>query len=91
MSFFPGTDAGTGIRSWYVARQEAQATDRGCGEFGPPEVIGGTDPELYARVQNGEDPSVMPVNHSPFYAPMLHPTLRTGVEAMLAAAYAWLD
>lgn len=54
-------------------------------------VIGGTDPELYARVQNGEDPSVMPVNHSPFYAPMLHPTLRTGVEAMLAAAYAWLD
>ncbi len=54
-------------------------------------VIGGTDPELYARVQNGEDPSVMPVNHSPFYAPLLHPTLRTGVEAMLAAAYAWLD
>ncbi|PJI42053.1 M20 family metallopeptidase [Ferrovibrio sp.] len=54
-------------------------------------VIGGTDPELFARVQNGEDPSVMPVNHSPFYAPMLHPTLRTGVEAMLAAAYAWLD
>lgn len=54
-------------------------------------VIGGTDPELFARVQNGEDPSVMPVNHSPFYAPMLHPTLRTGVEAMLAASYAWLD
>lgn len=54
-------------------------------------VIGGTDPELYARVQKGEDPSVMPVNHSPFYAPTLHPTLRTGVEAMLAAAYAWLD
>jgi hippurate hydrolase len=54
-------------------------------------VVGGTDPELYARVQNGEDPSIMPVNHSPFYAPLLHPTLRTGVEAMLAAAYAWLD
>jgi hippurate hydrolase len=54
-------------------------------------VIGGTDPELFARAQSGEDPSIMPVNHSPFYAPLLHPTLRTGVEAMLAAAYAWLD
>jgi len=54
-------------------------------------VIGGTDPELFARAQSGDDPSIMPVNHSPFYAPLLHPTLRTGVEAMLAAAYAWLD
>lgn len=54
-------------------------------------VIGGTDPELFARAQSGDDPSIMPVNHSPFYAPLLHPTLRTGVEAMLAAAYSWLD
>lgn len=54
-------------------------------------VIGGTDPELFAKAQAGDDPSILPVNHSPFFAPQLHPTLRTGVEAMLAAAYAWLD
>ncbi|MCW0236197.1 MAG: amidohydrolase [Ferrovibrio sp.] len=54
-------------------------------------VIGGSDPDLYAKAQTGDDPTILPVNHSPFYAPVLHPTLRTGVEAMLAAAYSWLD
>lgn len=54
-------------------------------------VIGGSDPDLYARAQTGDDPTILPVNHSPFYAPVLHPTLRTGIEAMLAASYSWLD
>jgi metal-dependent amidase/aminoacylase/carboxypeptidase family protein len=54
-------------------------------------VIGGSDPELYAKAQAGDDPTILPVNHSPFYAPVMNPTLRTGVEAMLAAAYSWLD
>jgi hypothetical protein len=30
------------------------------------------------------------VNHSPKFAPVLHPTLRTGVEALVIAARAWL-
>ncbi|WP_341909805.1 amidohydrolase [Ferrovibrio terrae] len=54
-------------------------------------VIGGSDPDLYAKAQTGDDPTILPVNHSPFYAPVLHPTLRTGIEAMLAASYSWLD
>lgn len=32
----------------------------------------------------------IPANHAPDFAPVIHPTLRTGVEAMLAAAGAWL-
>ena len=32
----------------------------------------------------------LPVNHSPKFAPVLHPTLRTGVEALVVAACAWL-
>jgi hypothetical protein len=31
------------------------------------------------------------VNHSPKFAPVLHPTLETGVEAMVVGALAWLD
>lgn len=60
--------------------------------WGVPSVfwwVGGTDPEKFAAAQAGGEP--IPVNHSPFFAPVIHPSLRSGVEAMLAAAYAWLD
>jgi hypothetical protein len=32
----------------------------------------------------------IPANHAPDFAPVIHPTLRTGIEAMPAAAGAWL-
>lgn len=31
----------------------------------------------------------LPSNHSPFYAPVIDPTLRLGVEALLTAFKAW--
>ncbi|MGW0856051.1 amidohydrolase [Streptomyces sp. NPDC002690] len=53
--------------------------------------IGGTDPELYAEaVENGTVARDVPVNHSPFFAPVLQPTLDTGVSALTVAALAWL-
>ncbi|RKT83081.1 hippurate hydrolase [Saccharopolyspora antimicrobica] len=33
----------------------------------------------------------VPSNHSPFFAPVVEPTLTTGVTAMATAALAWLD
>ena len=33
----------------------------------------------------------LPSNHSPFFAPVVEPTLTTGVTAMTTAALAWLD
>jgi hippurate hydrolase len=32
----------------------------------------------------------LPTNHSPAFLPPLQPTLRTGTEALVAAALAWL-
>jgi len=32
----------------------------------------------------------IPSNHSPMFAPVIHPTLETGLRGMLAAASAWL-
>jgi hypothetical protein len=32
----------------------------------------------------------LPVNHSPLFAPVIHPTLETGVEALVVAARDWL-
>ena len=32
----------------------------------------------------------IPTNHNPRFAPVIHPTLQTGVEALVVAARAWL-
>jgi hippurate hydrolase len=59
---------------------------------GAPSVfwfVGGTDPDLYAKAKAEGRLNDLPVNHSPHFAPVLHPTLEMGVEAMVAAALAW--
>ncbi|GFO63663.1 M20 family metallopeptidase [Geomonas paludis] len=52
--------------------------------------VGGTDRETYAKAKEGGTVNKLPVNHSPQFAPVLHPTLETGVEAMVVAALMWL-
>jgi amidohydrolase len=54
--------------------------------------IGGTDPDTYGKAkQAGRVAQDIPTNHSPNFAPVIHPTLETGVEAMTVAARAWLS
>ncbi|MGY1520317.1 amidohydrolase [Luteimonas sp. A482] len=52
--------------------------------------VGGTDPATYEQHRQAGTVKDIPDNHSPRFAPVLDPTLRTGLEAMLAAASAWL-
>jgi hippurate hydrolase len=52
--------------------------------------VGGTDPQLYAKAVQEKTVNRIPSNHSPMFAPVIHPTLETGLRAMLAAASAWL-
>ena len=52
--------------------------------------VGGTDPEVYAKAKQANRLHELPVNHSPKFAPVLHPTLRTGVETLVVAAQAWM-
>lgn len=62
-------------------------------EWGVPYAfwfVGGTDPEVYAKAVAAKKLNEIPSNHSPRFAPVLERTLRTGVEAMLCAAAAWL-
>jgi hippurate hydrolase len=70
--------------------------DFGCfgTEWHAPSVfwfVGGNDPEAYEKAKKAGRLNELPVNHSPHFAPVLHPTLRTGVEAMVVAALAWLS
>ncbi|MFH8505235.1 amidohydrolase [Streptomyces flaveolus] len=64
------------------------------GAFGVPYTywgIGGTAPELYAAAERrGAVQQEVPHNHSPAFAPVLQPTLDTGVRALTVAALAWL-
>ncbi|MGC2778242.1 MAG: amidohydrolase [Bradyrhizobium sp.] len=53
-------------------------------------VIGGIDPATSARAEKAGKLDELPANHAPDFAPVIHPTLRTGIEAMLAAAGAWV-
>ncbi|MBV2180100.1 MAG: amidohydrolase [Castellaniella sp.] len=62
-------------------------------QWGVPSVfwfVGGTDPDLYAKAKAENRVNEIPSNHSPHFLPVLHPTLETGVEAMVVAARAWL-
>jgi metal-dependent amidase/aminoacylase/carboxypeptidase family protein len=53
--------------------------------------VGGNDPETYAKAKAAGKLNELPVNHSPKFAPILHPTLETGIEALVVGALAWLD
>ncbi|HMM88043.1 M20 family metallopeptidase [Bradyrhizobium sp.] len=52
--------------------------------------VGGNDPVAYAKAKAEGKLNELPVNHSPQFAPVLHPTLETGVEALVVGALAWL-
>jgi amidohydrolase len=52
--------------------------------------VGGTDAGVYARAKKHGTINEIPSNHSPRFAPVVHPTLETGLRAMLTAASAWL-
>lgn len=52
--------------------------------------VGGTDSTVYEQAVKENTVGHLPGPHSPFWAPALHPTLETGVSAMIVAASSWL-
>jgi hippurate hydrolase len=69
--------------------------DFGCfgAEWHAPAVywfFGGDDPEVYAKAKKDGSLNELPTNHNPRFAPVIHPTLETGVKALVVASYAWL-
>jgi len=69
-------------------RQAERAAAQGLGEPGE-----GVDPDLEARRQAERAGRLaeLPTNHNPRFAPAIHPTLQTGVEALVVGACAWLS
>lgn len=58
-------------------------------------ILGGADPDLFKDATSIEDleriVGGLPSNHSPFFAPVIAPTLQIGVAALHSAAKAWLS
>ena len=53
--------------------------------------VGGTDPNLWDQaVAAGRVESDIAFNHAPAFAPVQHPTMEVGIEAMITAAQCWL-
>ena len=62
-------------------------------EWGVPSLfwfVGGTDPDTYKKAKDDGKVGEIPTNHSPKFAPVIHPTLEAGVQALVVAAGAWL-
>ncbi|HET7103490.1 MAG TPA: M20 family metallopeptidase [Terracidiphilus sp.] len=79
--------------------QETQPTtaSEDFGSFGTgwhvPSVfwfVGGNDPKMYAEAIKTGKLADIPTNHNPRFAPVIHPTLEAGVEAIVVASQAWL-
>jgi amidohydrolase len=69
--------------------------DFGCfgAEWKVPSVfwfVGGTDAEIYAKAKAAGRLNDLPTNHNPRFAPVIKPTLHTGVETLVVATRAWL-
>lgn len=57
-------------------------------------LLGGADPAAFAGATSRDELAAvvasLPSNHSPLFAPVVEPTLTTGVAALVAAAREWL-
>lgn len=54
-------------------------------------IFGGVDPQKYQAAKDARRVAQdIPVNHSPSFAPVVQPTLDTGVQALVVAALAYL-
>lgn len=76
-------------------RPTMASEDFGCfgAEWHAPAVywfFGGDDPDIYAKAKKDGKLNELPSNHNPSFAPVIHPTLETGVKALVVASYAWL-
>jgi hippurate hydrolase len=53
-------------------------------------LVGGLDPETFAAAEKAGTVDELPSNHAPDFAPVIEPTLGSGITAMLTAVGLWL-
>lgn len=57
-------------------------------------LLGSADPKIFEGATTVEELAIrvagLPANHSPLFAPVIHPTIENGIAALVAAAKTWL-
>ncbi|KAK0110863.1 hypothetical protein ONS96_002452 [Cadophora gregata f. sp. sojae] len=53
-------------------------------------IFGGVDPETWKEKESEGKLDEIPINHSAYFAPAVQPTLKTGVDALVVGALAFL-
>ncbi|OAX80217.1 hypothetical protein ACJ72_05456 [Emergomyces africanus] len=93
----PGGGGGRGMNGYCPGWPRSNASeDFGClgASVGKPSCFwffGGVDPLVWDEAEkNGTTAKDIPVNHSPFFAPTIQPTMRVGVDALVGAALTFL-
>jgi hippurate hydrolase len=83
-----------GDRAFEIARQSASEDFSDIPHaLGTPYTywgIGGIDEKQWQDAEAAGTIAEIPANHSPKFAPVIQPTLRTGASAIVVAALAWL-
>jgi amidohydrolase len=52
--------------------------------------FGGSDPKRFEELKGSGNLDKLPINHSPHFAPVIQPTLSTGVDTLIVAALSYL-
>ena len=83
-AFEPNTDASTGSEDVSIL---ATSRQRPYNYW----FIGGVDPDLWDRAESeGRIFEDVPANHSPFFAPVVQPTMTVGIQALCVGALSFL-
>lgn len=86
----PNAPALGGSEDFSILATEAPNKNGGKGVPYSYWTFGGTDPEKLLDAKEKGTLDGIPINHSPYFAPVIQPTLSMGVDALIVAALSFL-
>ncbi|TVY89280.1 Hippurate hydrolase, partial [Lachnellula willkommii] len=86
----PDTPPLSGSEDFGILATEVPNKDGGRGVPYCFWIFGGSDPKTFEDLKGRGKLDELPSNHSPYFAPVIQPTLSTGVDTLVVAALSYL-
>lgn len=80
-----------GSEDFAILATEAPNKDGGKGVPYTYWTFGGTDPKKFKDLVDAGKSDQIPINHSAYFAPIVQPTMSTGIDALVVGALAFLS
>lgn len=87
----PESEPLRGSEDFSILATEAPTKDGGKGVPYVYWTFGGTDPKRFEDLVGSGKSDQIPINHSAYFAPVIQPTMSTGVDALVTAALTFLS